>query len=636
MSIKVKLTVFFVFISLITIFLTSINNYKTVKGAFEASCYSKLVALREMKKREIENYYKGVEVQISALSSSIMVREASREFSSAFYKKSPSEAGMEKIREHVNTYYSEIYNRNLKEGDLSENAMIHQYDYIIDNPYPISLKDNYSDLKSRKQYNLIHSRYHPYFLNFKKKLGYHDIMIVDMNTGDVVYSTSKESDFAVNIHSDYYKNTPLADIVEKVKNCRKRDHVEMTDFEHYGPSFNLPLSFVGVPILNRGKRDKVFIVKLTTDRINQTMTGNYGWEKEGMGKTGETYLVGEDGRMRNDSRFFLENPDDFIKQFNDNTRVLNEISSNGTTVLRQAIDTVAVKKAREGLAGTEEIVGYRGESVLSSFASVNLLGLKWIIVAEMETAEAFEALDDIWISGVKSACLVLVFIIIISHYISNTITRPIFTLTRAMKKLGEGDFSRRLEVESRDELGKLTEYFNKSVAILKQTRIESITDPLTKIYNRLKFNEELEKEIDRVKRNLVTFSIIMFDVDYFKNINDKYGHEVGDQVLRELSALVKKSVRITDTLARWGGEEFILLAPCTPVDGALSLAEKIRKTVAGYSFGIAERVTCSFGVAEYEFQESQDSLKHRVDAALYKAKDKGRNNVQEAHTAVVV
>ncbi len=156
---------------------------------------------------------------------------------------------------------------------------------------------------------------------------------------------------------------------------------------------------------------------------------------------------------------------------------------------------------------------------------------------------------------------------------------------------------------------------------------EASTDTLTRIANRLKFNAVLEQQVEISKRYGDDLSIILLDIDNFKMINDTYGHQVGDNVLVELSKAIGESVRKSDTFARWGGEEFVIILPQTSLKTANILAEKLREKVAGYSFSDKLDITCSFGVAQYQNMEPiSDFLKH-VDDALYQAKEAGKNIV---------
>ena len=154
------------------------------------------------------------------------------------------------------------------------------------------------------------------------------------------------------------------------------------------------------------------------------------------------------------------------------------------------------------------------------------------------------------------------------------------------------------------------------------------TDSLTKAYNRLKFDEIIESEINRSKRYDQMLSLIAFDIDHFKTVNDNYGHLFGDYVLKTIVNLTKDNIRGVDYLARWGGEEFMIILPETGLERAEALAQRIKEEIENYKFNKIGKVTVSFGVAQFKKDDSEDTLIKRADDALYKAKNKGRNRVE--------
>jgi diguanylate cyclase (GGDEF)-like protein len=155
----------------------------------------------------------------------------------------------------------------------------------------------------------------------------------------------------------------------------------------------------------------------------------------------------------------------------------------------------------------------------------------------------------------------------------------------------------------------------------------SSTDRLTKLYNRAKFEELFEYEIRQTLRYDTPLSLIMVDLDHFKQVNDTYGHQVGDLVLQDMATILTRSSRASDAVARWGGEEFLILAPKTNLEQAAQLAEKIRIAVEKHPFAEVGSKTGSFGVACYRQQDTLTSLLQRADTALYRAKEEGRNRV---------
>jgi diguanylate cyclase len=172
-------------------------------------------------------------------------------------------------------------------------------------------------------------------------------------------------------------------------------------------------------------------------------------------------------------------------------------------------------------------------------------------------------------------------------------------------------------------------------------RLESLssTDQLTGLYNRRIVMERLEEEHARFQRSGQTYAVIMMDLDHFKKVNDTYGHSAGDDVLREVAQRLRQSVRSTDTLARMGGEEFLLLLPMNDIDGALVHAGRIRKRIAASPIATGSgsiAVTLSLGVAEvFTKDNAAEVVVMRADAALYRAKAAGRNRVEMAQRATI-
>ena len=164
--------------------------------------------------------------------------------------------------------------------------------------------------------------------------------------------------------------------------------------------------------------------------------------------------------------------------------------------------------------------------------------------------------------------------------------------------------------------------------LARDLRFQATTDPLTGLANRLMLNHQLDQEIARAARYGTPVSFIIYDVDRFKRINDNYGHPMGDKVLIELSRLAGATIRKTDFLARWGGEEFAIIVPHARAEEAAKLAEALRAAIAGHVSEDVEPITCSFGLAEYQPGDTAETLVERADKALYCAKVTGRNRVE--------
>lgn len=202
-------------------------------------------------------------------------------------------------------------------------------------------------------------------------------------------------------------------------------------------------------------------------------------------------------------------------------------------------------------------------------------------------------------------------------------------------KLNQMSQTLRESVEDNDKLYRNLEVMNRTLEAQVAERTEdllrlSMTDPLTHLNNRRKLDEVIAYEVQRIKRDSQPLSIIIGDIDHFKEINDRYGHPTGDRVLLAVAEVLRVNRRVADTVGRWGGEEFMIICPSTDLAGAHLLADGMRQQVAQIDAGLDEPVQISFGVATLLPGESAADATARADAALYRAKANGRNRVEVA------
>jgi diguanylate cyclase (GGDEF)-like protein len=227
------------------------------------------------------------------------------------------------------------------------------------------------------------------------------------------------------------------------------------------------------------------------------------------------------------------------------------------------------------------------------------------------------------------------------------IVRNSVELKRTQRHLRE-EIAGRIKIEEelrmhRDHLETLVEKRTEELAIANEELRKEIeerrlieeklqglatTDSLTGAYNRIKFTELIAREIERFKRYGIPLSLMMFDLDHFKNVNDAFGHAVGDQILKKVTDIVAENKRILDYLVRWGGEEFMMIATETSLEPTVTLAERIRKVLEDHRFATVDGVTVSLGVTQFKEGDTVDTVITRVDDALYKAKKNGRNRVE--------
>lgn len=293
---------------------------------------------------------------------------------------------------------------------------------------------------------------------------------------------------------------------------------------------------------------------------------------------------------------------------------------------------LAPAAAGDLLAAEGRVSEYRdldGRTVVGTLRRVPRLG--WAVVADIPADEAFRQVTRLRNVTVLVVAALFAGIGLIAYLLGLVIVRPLNRLTTAAAKVAAGDLSVDLAVTTRGEVGYLTEVFNDMVARLREGRQElerlSVTDALTGLYNRRHLLETLGNEIRRSRRLNHSCTLLMADVDHFKNYNDRFGHLAGDDVLTRVAAMLRESTREVDCVARYGGEEFVVLQPETALDEAASVAERIRARVAQEEFN-GGSITVSIGVAQFPADgETPEGLIAAADGALYEAKRGGRNRV---------
>ena len=190
-----------------------------------------------------------------------------------------------------------------------------------------------------------------------------------------------------------------------------------------------------------------------------------------------------------------------------------------------------------------------------------------------------------------------------------------------------------------NELNSIQEESNKLKQQLQESKSQLLRDPLTGLYNRPAYEDRVVVEFNRWKRNKTPLSLAMWDIDYFKSVNDNYGHDAGDRVLKLFSKIIQTRIRKTDMFARIGGEEFVLLMPETPIDIALTLNNELREMIKECNFHYNGKhcpVTASVGIAEFHQDDEPEHVMKRADQALYQSKNAGRNRCTAYKEDVVI
>ena len=434
----------------------------------------RLVSLRETKRIQVESYFKQIASQATTFSNSFMVVDALDKFTTAFKQVEQQTVAIDNaaLKSRLEERYlyqqentpgasSDAVGRWIPNGKASQ---ILQKLYISDNPNPIGEKHKLDAASDQSLYSQTHGQYHPTIRQFLEEFGYYDIFLVDAATGYIVYSVFKEVDYATNLKTGPYKDSGIGRVFRKALAAGSTDAVVIEDFDPYEPSYNASASFIASPIYDVGEMKGVLIFQAPVDRINDVMTSGNDWKSVGLGDSGEVYLVGQDFKMRNNSRFLIESPEEYFKFLNELGVSSNNIEKQKalkTSIGISEVKTPGSIASLKGVTDFQVFPDYRGVSVLSAYAPVDILGLKWGILAEIDEEEAFTVQRKIRNASIYLGIGLVVGILVIALFFATSFSKRIRQISGSMRKIADGNLrSEALAITSGDELGELQGTYN--------------------------------------------------------------------------------------------------------------------------------------------------------------------------------
>lgn len=466
-------------------------------AALEDAAKNQLISIREAKKTQIEDYFGTIRSQIISFSDDHMIIDAMRAFTS-FYDGIAQGADTESQRKELAKYYKDEFEQqylklnNGKESNLTAaldklppETIALQYHYIKNNPNPLGEKHKLDSAKDGSIYSKYHQKYHKHIRRFLEEFEYYDIFLVDHETGNVIYSVYKELDYATSLLDGPYAKSGLAEAF-KAANKLKPDGVALIDFKPYTPSYEGAASFIASPVYDGDEKVGVLVFQMPIGRINNIMTSHEKWKDAGLGDSGETYLVAQDGKARSMSRFIIEDKKGFIdlmKQVGTSQAVLSEMNAKETNIGLQTIDTQGTRAAISGKTGFEIFNDYRDVSVLSAYTPVKIAGLNWVLMSEIDEEEAFRAEYELSATILKVSIILFIIIAsiatVIGIFFANGITKPILQLSKIMSDVeSNNDLTYRSPISSKDEVGTMSLSFNKMLekfeALVQQITSSSV------------------------------------------------------------------------------------------------------------------------------------------------------------------
>ena len=476
MKVKHKLLTSFVLVSFFAAASTGFISYQVAKKALLKEEYNKLNTARETKKRQVENYFEHIGNQIVTLSENYTIIDAVRQFTDAFYSVSKDEDECDLAKTQLEQYYKESYipafnSKSKIKLNLDDVFPTDVESIFLQNRY-IVVPKIYSEFNRMQccedhfvDYETAHEKYHSILKRYSETFNYYDMFLVDAEKGFVIYSEEKDIEFATNLKTGLWRNTNLGIAYRQALASDEHDFFVFTDFELYKPDFRQPSAFIASPIFDGNEKTGVLIFQIMTEKLNSIMTNDFNWSVEGMGNTGECFLVGADLLMRSESRHLFVSPQEYkarLKSSGFSNNIIEDIIANGSAILTQPVPTEAVQKALKGQTGTGILTNYLNEISLTSYSPLIYKNLNWAIISEsnLEFEQVFLSLTKLRLHSVAFSSLIALLGAIISMLVSNLITTPLEKIFAGTKEITEGKPFKRVTLNSKDELGQLADSLN--------------------------------------------------------------------------------------------------------------------------------------------------------------------------------
>ena len=647
LKIGVRLTLSFFLIAIISVSVIGFISYDKGKESLSVESFNRLTAVREMKATQIEDYFKEIRGQVISFSKDPTIVMAMREFKESFDNVDSdlnySPDSLNAIKNNLVNYYNETYlpklNQNLRipanlEDELSKNTetIILQNLYISTNPNKVGEKLNLDFASDGSQYSKTHAKYHHFIRDFLEQFGYYDIFLIDDKTGRIVYTVYKEVDFGTSLTKGPFSFTNIARAYEASSESNNPDFVKIVDYEPYHPSYNAHAAFITSPIYDGPEKIGVLCFQMPIDKINNIMTNHERWADVGLGESGETYIVGEDYKLRNQSRFLIEDSTNYfkmIKKIGVPKETISRIRNLHITIGLQEVKTKGTIAALSGVTGSEIFADYRGVPVLSSYKPLNIQDMNWVIMSEIDEAEAFSPIYKLKTYIIIVFAVLMVLIIFTSWMMSRRMTKPLKHLTGGAKQLAKGNLNAVIEVKGKDEIGILAMSFRKM-----QISINNLIDELKDINQNLE-NKVKERtiQIEQQKDMLEEKNKEIIDsINYAKRIQNAIlpTDKIVKEYLKESFVLYKPKDIVAgdfywmETISSPQRENMVLFAAadCTGhgVPGAMVSVvchNALNRTVREYGLtDPGEILTKTREIVVEEFEKSDEGVKDGMDIAL--------------------
>ncbi|MEP6482696.1 MAG: adenylate/guanylate cyclase domain-containing protein [Rhodoglobus sp.] len=473
LSIRSILLIMLLLVSIASSVVVGLIGYVNGRDSLQNAAYDRLVEVRDSRSVEMKSLFDSIENTLVLNSHGESVQGALQAYSAGFADLASADLSAAD-RGTIESYYRDTFAPKLAAAD---GTAVDASTFIPTGTAESYLKLHYTvpstdvdkaiandDAGDGSAWSAANAHYNDYFRQMVRLFKYQDVLLIDTG-GNIVYSAYKGVDLGSNLDAGPLKRTNLAAAYAAALTSNVTDSVQLTDFAPYPPSLGTPAGWAVVPVAVNGTVIGAMAVELPIDRINSVMTGNSDWVGTGLGKTGETYLVGaQDNLMRSPSRDLIEHPGRYEAEAiaaGTPPEVAKEAVADKDTLLLQPVNTNAVTAAKEGKTGTAIIPdGYLGGETITAFAPLAIDGLDWVIIAEIDSNEAFAPVDVFTRNLVLSSAVIVLVVSLFSLLIAGAIVRPLRRLRDAARRIAAGEQGVQVDAGSSDELADVGAAFN--------------------------------------------------------------------------------------------------------------------------------------------------------------------------------
>lgn len=495
LTVQSKLLIMLLGASILSTLVVGYIGYRSGTEALRDSAFERMTEVRESRTREITQLFTNLEDSQVIFTRGTTVIDAARDFTAGFEDLQTADITPAQDAA-VETYYTDVFATGLTErtGRTVEPAGV-----LPDSPAQRYLQAIYTapfddfddaialdDAGDGSDWSAAHALYHDYFRELTLRGDYEDALLLDTE-GNVVYSAYKGVDLGTNVRTGPFRGASLQTAYDEAIRSNDVDVVVITDFALYQPSYDVPTMWAVSPVGPSGEIVGALALQLPISTINQVMTGDEGWADDGLGQTGETYLVGgADQQMRSVSRQLLEDPEQFradVVGAGTPPEDADMMVAVRGSILLLTVETDAAERGVRGQAGTVVTRDYRDHEVLAAYAPLPVGDLNWAVVAQIDTDEAFAPTRDFARSLAITIAAIVLLVSVAALLMAQVFARPLGRLVQGVRRIAAGDLDTRVPPSSTEEFNDLGTAFNEMGSSLR-TKADLI--------------EEQQREYDRM------------------------------------------------------------------------------------------------------------------------------------------